>query len=62
MSTKSLMILTFFFAMIAAGYTFEWLTSAPGHWWFAAIVALNFALLAAMFAGMLIAKLRARNA
>jgi hypothetical protein len=61
MSTQSLMILTFFFVMIAAGYTFEWLTSARGHG-FAAIVALSFGLLAAMFAGMLIAKLRARSA
>jgi len=61
MSTRSLMILTFLFAVVAAGYTFEWLTSARAHG-FGAIVALTFVLLAAMFAGMLIAKLRARSA
>jgi hypothetical protein len=62
MSTKSLMILTFFFVMVAAGCTFEWLTSARGHGLFKALVALDFVLFAVMFAGMLIAKLRARNA
>jgi hypothetical protein len=61
MSTKSLVIITLFFVALAAHHTFEWLTSAGGHG-FRAIVVLNFVLLAAMFGGMLIAKLRSRNA
>jgi hypothetical protein len=61
MSTKSLMIITLFFVVLAAHYTFEWLTSAGGHG-SAAIIAVFLLLLTVMFGGMLIAKLRSRNA